>query len=97
MLFIVKYKGHFKGLFLDIWNAEQYRNSFNEQENQYISIEKISEVNNSLRKDILALNTVDETVHCCGNCARNFYDNNILLCDFNHEEVSLEDYCVHYI
>lgn len=97
MIFIVKYKNHFKGLFLEIWNAEQYCNSFSKEELEYISIEKISEVNNSLRNDILKLEQIDETIHCCGNCARNYYSNNILFCDFSHEEVGMEDYCIHYI
>ena len=97
MLFIVKYKGHFKGLFLNIWNAEQYCNSFNKQELEHITIEKVSEADTSLREEIKALEKVDDITHCCGNCARNYYNNNLLFCDFNHEEVGMEDYCVHYI
>ena len=97
MIFIIKYKGYTKAVFFDIWDVTQYTNNcFSEEELDFVTVDRVSE-NINLRKQLEDYETLDTSTHCCGNCARSFQDNNIFICDFTHEEVGLEDYCIHYI
>ena len=98
MIFTVTYKGYIKGVFFEHWNALEYINTFTKEEQKFVNIEKISDLElPNLREKINNCKRLNTKTHMCNNCARSLYDNNILVCDFKHEEVNVTDYCVHYI
>ena len=98
MIFVVTYKGYIKGVFFEYWNALEYWNTFDEQGIKFTDIVKISDLElPNLKEKIEKCKKIDTKPHMCKSCARSLYDNNILICDFMHEEVNVTDYCVHYL
>ena len=75
-----------------------YAEIYPDKPDKFVNIEKISDLElPNLKEKINNCKRLNTKTHMCNNCARSLYDNNILVCDFKHEEVNVTDYCVHYI
>ena len=102
MIFIVTYKNDIEAVFFHIWDAQQYINRFDRSEWDYFDIARVSEQDNlnlqNLKSNLqIAKDNTQNDDHCCGNCGRAKWNNNLFVCDFTHEEANPNDICSHYI
>ena len=101
MLFLVTYKGDIEAVFFHIWDAQQYLNFFDKEEQEQMEINRVNEYEDdiliNLKKTLQNVKKTVHTDHCCGNCGRTHWEHGIFICDFNHEEINPNDICTHYI
>lgn len=101
MIFLVVFENEIVGIFFHIWQAEKYIKNFSEEIKNLVDIVRVDDQEIEELKEIKTIlnEQKDKSIitNNCKNCGRMHWDNNILICDFLHEETNPNDYCIHYI